>query len=444
MSGRKHIIDIRCSAYSARIEYIAKVLTQYWDAEFNIVDKDCPHSNLLISYGPSLPGSENGAIRIPQSNLLFEKGIRTQDFQTKSIQGRTVAFALNQEDKNYDLQFDLLAFIFYCLSRYEEYGASDLDIHGRFQSKNSWASKNQCLNSAHVDHAIFQLEDLVFQKYNIRLERRNKYSVQASYDIDMPYAYKGKGWKAYLGIFRDLITGNWGGMSSRVNYWINGEDPFDQYNLMHSLSKEDRQPYCFVLQNWKPPHDLNHIVESAYWHSIVQKLAAWTHIGIHPSYESNYSLEKLQLEFQRLENIVCPHVTRSRQHFLKMTMPTTYRQLEQLDILEDHSMIYADTTGFRAGTAHPFMWYDLKEERITSLKIYPYIVMDATLRHYMKQTPSEALECISVLRKEVESVGGRFGFIWHNSSMSKAYGWAPWLNVLKACLRDPLRHDSHE
>ena len=443
MSGSKHKIDVRSCSRSARLEYVVLgILTHYWDAKFSIIDRDAKSSNIVISYEQDPLLLSDKSIRIPRSKLLFEKGIQKLEFLSQVIQGQAVAFVIDENEGRYDLEYDLFAFVFYNLSRYEEYGAVDLDHHGRFQSKNSWAVKYQCLDIAYVDRAIFQLEEVVFQKYGVRLTRKNEFSIQASYDIDMPFAYQAKGLKTYLGIFRDIFTANWGGVRTRVSYWKNGKDPFDQYELMRLLSENGPIPNCFVLQNYNPPHDLNHIVGNELWSTIIEKLSSWTQIGIHPSYASNDSVRIVQEEIQQLENIVNQPITRSRQHFLKLKMPDTYRELEKLGINEDHSMMYADNVGFRTGTSHPFPWYDLEEERITSLIIHPYITMDVTMRYYLNQSPEQAIQCVLKLQKEVQTVGGRFGFIWHNSSMSKAYGWAPWVNVLQTCLQHSDQHDS--
>ena len=97
-------------------------------------------------------------------------------------------------------------------------------------------------------------------------------------------------------------------------------------------------------------------------------------------------------------------------------------------------MLYADRVGFRAGTARPFTWYNLSTESITSLKVIPYTAMDVTMRYYMDLAPTEAITAVKELQGEAKHVQGYFGFLWHNSSMSEAFGWEPWLPVLHECL----------
>jgi hypothetical protein len=82
-------------------------------------------------------------------------------------------------------------------------------------------------------------------------------------------------------------------------------------------------------------------------------------------------------------------------------------------------MMYPDQLGFRASTSHPFYWYDLKNERTTSLLIHSPCIMDVTLKDYCKLSPDEAKETIENLRSTISQVNGRFEFIWHNSSFSE-------------------------
>ena len=89
-------------------------------------------------------------------------------------------------------------------------------------------------------------------------------------------------------------------------------------------------------------------------------------------------------------------------------------------------MGFADDIGFRAGLANPFPWYDLQREASTSLTVYPFQVMDVTLKNYLQWTPAEAWTPVRALLEETRVVGGAFCTLWHNSSFGDLEGWAPW------------------
>ena len=67
----------------------------------------------------------------------------------------------------------------------------------------------------------------------------------------------------------------------------------------------------------------------------------------------------------------------SRQHFIRFTLPDTYRQLINAGIKEEFSMGYGSVNGFRASVALPFYWFDLEKNEATSLLVYLFCFMDA-------------------------------------------------------------------
>src|SRR5436190_8549265 len=121
--------------------------------------------------------------------------------------------------------------------------------------------------------------------------------------------------------------------------------------------------------------------------SLIKSLADYADIGIHPSYASNENRKQVKKEIRRLNKVLKREVTRSRQHFLKVTFPETYRTLIELDIEEDYSMGYASEIGFRASICTPFNFYDLDLDVETKLKLVPFMLMDGTMKDYMKLTP---------------------------------------------------------
>ena len=117
-------------------------------------------------------------------------------------------------------------------------------------------------------------------------------------------------------------------------------------------------------------------------------------------------------------------VTSSRQHFLKLNFPSTYQGLINSGIKSDYSMGYAENIGFRAGVGVPFFWYDLEKEEATDLLIYPFQVMDVTLRNYLNLTPEDAFTQVTKIINIMKFTGGTFMTLWHNSSFAEQDGWS--------------------
>jgi hypothetical protein len=157
-------------------------------------------------------------------------------------------------------------------------------------------------------------------------------------------------------------------------------------------------------------------------------------IGIHPSYRSTLNNTLVKEEKNRIEQILDHPILHARQHFLKVELPTTYRNYINSGIEHDHSMGFADHIGFRCGTARPHYWFDVLNNKSTSLWIHPFVYMDGTLNEYMKLTPEESMPRILDLMNEVRSMGGNFECIWHNETLTDNRHWSGWRNVLEYTL----------
>ena len=165
-------------------------------------------------------------------------------------------------------------------------------------------------------------------------------------------------------------------------------------------------------------------------------MADYVHVGIHPSWGSNTNSAKLPKEIQRLEAITNREITRSRQHFLKLDLPSTYRRLIDLGIKEDYTMGYASQVGFRAGTSLPFYFYDLDMEVQTQLMLHPFAVMDGTLNEYMELPVDDAQYLIKEIMDRVREVNGTFISLWHNETVSDNRHWKNWKQVFEYTVKE--------
>ena len=151
---------------------------------------------------------------------------------------------------------------------------------------------------------------------------------------------------------------------------------------------------------------------------------------------SNSSFTILQKEKKRLEEIIGKEVIKSRQHFLMLKFPETYRNLLKAGIKEDYTMGYADDIGFRASIATPFPWFDLMENAPTDLMIHPFQVMDGTLNFlYLGLSKEEALSQTKTMIKTTQKARGTFCLLWHNSTLSDLDEWNGWFDLYEKILK---------
>jgi len=78
----------------------------------------------------------------------------------------------------------------------------------------------------------------------------------------------------------------------------------------------------------------------------------------------------------------------------------------------------------------------LSIEHSDDLTIHPSMTMDVTMRYYNNYAPDEAISVCQSLKENTAAVNGIFSFIWHNSSLSEAYGWQPWKKVFLSLIED--------
>jgi hypothetical protein len=149
-------------------------------------------------------------------------------------------------------------------------------------------------------------------------------------------------------------------------------------------------------------------------------------LGLHPSWQSSDEPVLLKKEKEQLEAMADSNIFRSRQHYIRFHLPTSYQLLNAVGITDDHSMGYGSINGFRASVASSFYWYDLDKEEQTSLRIHPFCFMEANSFYEQKQTPGQAFEEMMHYYDQCKKVNGTLSTIWHNNFLGAAAAVAEW------------------
>jgi len=162
-------------------------------------------------------------------------------------------------------------------------------------------------------------------------------------------------------------------------------DPYDTYGYQMEIHKQySISPIYFFLLGDYGLNDKNIPFKNKTFQSLIKYISDYCEVGIHPSYASNSNIEILTEEISRLQKITHRNTSKSRQHFLKLNLPNTYRNLIDNDIEADYTMGYAEKSGFRASICSPFYFYDLDTELETKLQIFPFTIMEATYQLYAR------------------------------------------------------------
>lgn len=395
------------------------------------IEEFVAHNGPKLSYAKVPLGKE---FFVKSNGLLFEQGINNPEIFVSKWDEIACFFYTGE---NSSIPFDIFAASFYLITRYEEYLPHVRDHHERFTPEQSIAHKHHFLEQPVIDIWASKLRAILkerFPKYHFP-ERDFKYI--STIDVDNAFAYKHKSSLRVLGAFiNDFLKLDFQNSWERFLVLLRiKSDPFDTFNEILSLGKKNPfEVIVFFLLADYTTFDTNVSAAKRPFRLLIKHIADYVSVGLHASYYTMKNSGMLKKEKERLESIINVQTQRSRQHFLRFSLPKTYQNLIDLGISEDYSMGYASHLGFRAGTSIPFHFFDLDFEIQTPLKVYPFALMDTTLNDYLALNPKQALAKTEQLLFEVLQVKGTFITLFHNESISGHLRWIGWNKVYEKML----------
>ena len=396
------------------------------------IEEFVAHNGPKLTYTKTPLGKE---FFIKSNELLFEQGVNDLEININKWDDVPCFFATNS---NSAIPFDIFAASFYLISRYEEYLPHVKDKHGRYTAEQSLAYKKDFLEKPVVDIWAYKFLDALKEKFPEYNYQNRSYNFISTIDIDNAFAYKHKSLiRSVGGFFNDLVQFKLYEVWNRFAVTLNiKNDPFDTFQkiLRYQKTHQTKTIFFFLVGDYTT-FDTNVSTAKRKYKLLIKEMVDYAKVGLHPSYFSMQDAALLKKEKERLENITNTPLKRSRQHYLRFSLPETYQLLIDLEIEEDYSMGYASNVGFRASTCTPFYFYDLDFEIQTPLKIYPFALMDTTLNDYMQLTPKQSLGRIRDLKNEVKAVNGTFITLFHNESLSDYLRWKGWKRLYESMLK---------
>lgn len=408
---------------------IDKSIPQYTSSQ----DEFSKHNGIKINY--SGQRITNGEIWIKPHSLLFEKGIQQQTVNCFDHNNYKAFFRTDG-----DIAFDIFSASFYLLSRYEEYLPHQKDMYGRYDHTQSLAFRENFLNEPLVNYWLEDFRSAIKLRFPSSSIQHPAFSIIPTYDIDMAWSYLHKGWwRTAGGLFRSLIKGNMKEFSERMRV-IRGKekDPYDAYGWLNQLHERYKlKPYYFFLvPGKKGRYDKNISPAKPAMKELIHDHVIRYPVGVHPSWRSGDEHALLRKEIETLAAITGSSVMASRQHYIRFTLPDTFRRLLETGIRFDFSMGYGGINGFRASVASPFYWYDLEKEQQTDLLLFPYCYMEANSFYEQHYGPEQALDEMRAYYNKVKSVNGMFIMIWHNSFLGTSKSFNGWRDVYEQFIRE--------
>lgn len=404
-----------------RLQYIAEfIFKENWNVEYLIttdINDFKTADGIKINYTPNEIAGE--VINVQGSRLLFEKKIYPQYTETFNLNGVT-AFFKNKKGIGH-FPFDIFSAIFYLLTRYEEYLPHTTDKYERYDYQQSLAATNGFLNIPLINLWLQVFADYIKSKFSGFTIKKADFNFSPTYDVDVAYDWLGKGFIRNTGkLFSLLFRQEYDNISKGFRVLSRKEkDPFDNFKQLDLLHDQyNLQPlYFFLVAKNLTKHDRNIDPMNEEMQTLIRRYARKNEAAIHPSFSTFQKEKILKKEKFLLEEIAGETIYKSRQHYLRFNLPTTYRNLVDAGMKDEYSMGYGAVNGFRASYSGSFFWYDIEREEKTNLKIHPFCYMDSNAIFHEKLTPEQALEELNYFYETCKNVNGTFISVMHNHLM---------------------------
>ena len=397
------------------------------DADFDIIISSAGEQ----AFDDLISGRTQALIRLPQNQFLPSSAY---DFPVRELpilfwgEDQDGQLFAEIHDKQLIVHADILAAIFFMLSRYEEVNSTEKDSHGRFPFAASVCSKHDLIDIPIVDFYCVVLKYWIEALTGQTLPNPHQFKVSFSHDID--YLFLSHPFhKGLLAILKDLLKLKFDYLIQDIAMLFSGYEHDLYYRDMQRLAAIAREngnkDVFFMLPADSCYASDGYPLKDKKVHAAIEYLKANNaEIGYHASYKAYDDPQRYRAEKQALDDARGNACTHARHHYLRIRTPQTWRNLQNAGIKVDESYSFSEHEGFRYGTCFPYKVFDIQQDRELDLIERPLIAMDASLKIYRKLTWEEAEASILRLAEYCQFVNGTFTLLWHNTSVSR--DWDAW------------------
>ena len=345
---------------------------------------------------------------------------------------------INVSEEEIFIPVDVFGSAFFMLTRYEEVVRKDRDNHDRFPASASLAFREKFLNRPIINEYLEILWASMKNLWPEMKRKERKFEMVLSHDVDRPFKYRNMLPATFLKIVAaDLIRRRsvrkaYESVKSYIAVKM-GEidrDPFNTFDFIMDLSEKAGLKSCFYFISDHSDNKINcdYSINDPEMISLMKKIHSRGHeIGLHPGYDTSDNPEKLKNEFVKLRKICSANGIKqekwgSRQHYLRFSVPQTWRYLSEAGIDYDSSIGFADHVGFRSGICYDYPVYDVVQRKPLEIVEKPLVVMEKTVidGNYMNTVSADrTINLIKELAGVTELFKGSFILLWHNSRLSE-------------------------
>jgi len=416
-----------------RITYIFKhICTRVLGIEIqftSVIEELIAHNGPKLNYGKQPMGNE---LFIQSNGLLFEQGFESIDITVKEWEDTKCFFSMSDKSA---LPFDIFSASFYLLSRYEEYLPHVKDAMGRFPASESIAYKEGFLQQPVVDIWAYKFKALLMDYFPDFDFPKKQSNIHTIIEAKKPYAYIQRGFfRSMISYSKDIVKLRPRNVLNRTKAILGvRRDPFDTFKWIMSSSKKSKTKLTiFFLLGEALLFEEGLNTKRHKFRMLIKFIADYKEVGLIFSFKALSDYERLKREKMRMEEITNRNLSSSINAQYLVNLPEIYRNLVELEVEKDFTMMYEDEVGFRASSCTPFLFYDLDYEIKTPLIVHP-IALSTTA--FFKKYPSEINKTFNSILSSVEKVNGTFSMLFSNRDFSSSERNKIWKSIFSEKLQ---------
>jgi hypothetical protein len=400
------------------------------EAQFtSAIEAFVAHNGPKLSYGKQPLGSE---MFIHSQGLLIQQGFESIDIVIKDWEDTKCFFS---SISNSAVPFDIFSASFYLMSRYEEYLPHLKDAIGRFPYTQSLAHREGFLQQPVVDIWAYKFKNILLESFSDLVFPHKKMKIHNVIDASQPFAFVQRGFlRAVMGFSSDLWKMKMRSIITRSQVLMTlRKDPYDTFNWIINTARRSVSKHTFFFRlgdssDYKEGMNTKRLK----FKLLVKFISDYKEVGLIFSSETLVDYEKVKNEKERIEEMTNRILMSSMNAHYMVNLPAIYRNLVELEVERDFTMVYENEVGFRAGTCTPFLFYDLDSETKTPLIIHP---LAFTTNAFENKYDSEINKTFKKMYNSVDKVNGTFSAVFSNRDFTSSEKNKIWRSIFSEKLQ---------
>ena len=393
------------------------------------IEEFVAHNGAKLSYGKQPLGNE---MFIHSQGLLTQQGFEAIDVVIKDWVDTKCFFSAIS---NSAVPFDIFSASFYLMSRYEEYLPHVKDSMGRFPFSQSLAHREGFLRQPVVDIWAYKFKTILLGSFPDLVFPLKKMKIHNVIDASQPFAFIQRGFlRSFIGFFSDLWKLKMRSIITRSQVLMTlRKDPFNTFNwIINTARRSSSQHTIFFRLGDSSDFKEGMNTKRLKFKLLVKYISDYKEVGLIFSSETLSDYEEVKKEKERMEEMTNRILLSSMNAHYMVNLPAIYRNLVELELERDFTMVYENEVGFRAGTCTPFLFYDLDSETKTPLIIHPIAL---TTSAFDKKYESEINKTFKKLFDSVNRVNGTFTMVFSNRDFTSSEKNKIWRSIFSEKLQ---------